>query len=282
VTLSDPADDTPRIAEAVELARRSDVALLVLGGNEGTCREGWWFDHLGDRADLDLLGRQQELAQAVLATGTPTVAVLINGRPLTIQRLAETVPAILECWYLGQETGAALSDVLFGEVNPSGKLPVSFPRCVGQLPVYYYHKPSAKRGYAFAPHEPLYPFGFGLSYTTFCYTDLCVSPERIAVGETARVRVTLANSGERAGSEVVQLYVRDQLASVTRPVKALKGFRRMALSPGESRSVEFELTPDALALLDAEMQWRVEPGLFDVMVGGSSDRLETVTLEVVA
>ena len=281
VRLSDPADDTPRIAEAVELARRSDVAVLAIGGNEGTCREGWWFNHRGDRDDLDLLGRQQELVEGVLATGTPTVAVLINGRPLTIHCLAEKVPAILECWNLGQETGTAIADVLFGEVNPSGRLPVTFPRSVGQLPVYYYHKPSAKRGYAFAENQPLYPFGFGLSYTTFAYTGLCVAPASISVGEAARVVVDVANTGERAGAETVQLYVRDQVGSVTRPVQALKGFRRVQLEPGETRTVEFELTPDKLALLDEDMQWRVEPGLFDVMVGSSSQRLDTVTLEVV-
>jgi beta-glucosidase len=281
VTLSDPAEDTPRIAEAVELARQSDVAVLVLGGNEGTCREGWWFDHLGDRDRLDLLGRQDELVEAVLGTGTPTIAILINGRPLAIRRVAETVPAILECWYLGQETGTAVAEVLFGEVNPSGKLPVTFPRSVGQLPTYYYYRPSAKRGYAFAESEPLYPFGHGLSYTTFCYRDLALSPERIAVGGTTRVRVEVANTGERAGAEIVQLYVRDRVSSVTRPVQALKGFRRIQLEPGETRVVEFELTSEQLALLDAEMQWRVEPGLFDVMVGGSSDRLDAVALEVV-
>jgi len=281
VTLSDPADDTSRIAEAVELARRSDVAVLVLGGNEGTCREGWWFDHLGDRDELNLLGRQDELVEAVLATGTPTIAVLINGRPLTINHLAENVPAILECWYLGQETGTAVADVLFGEVNPSGRLPVTFPRSVGQLPVYYYHRPSAKRGYAFAETKPLYPFGHGLSYTRFSYSHLGLAPDRVRVGETARVRVDVSNVGERAGAEVVQLYVRDQVSSVTRPVRALKGFRRIQLEPGETRTVEFELTPEHLVLLDADMQWRVEPGLFEVMVGGSSERLETVTLEVV-
>jgi len=281
VRRSDPADDTPRIAEAVELARRSDVAVLVVGGNEGTCREGWWFNHRGDRDDLHLLGRQEELVEKVLTTGTPTVAVLINGRPLTIQFLAENVPAILECWYLGQETGTAVAEVLMGEVNPSGKLPVTFPRSVGQLPVYYYHKPSAKRGYAFAENEPLYPFGHGRSYTTFAYSDLCLSPARIRVDEATRVTVDVANTGARAGAEIVQLYVHDQVGSVTRPVKALRGFRRIVLEPGETRTVEFALTPRELALLDAEMKWRVEPGLFDVMVGGSSERLGVVTLEVV-
>ena len=217
----------------------------------------------------------------MLATGTPTIAVLINGRPLTINYIADNVPAILECWYLGQETGTAIADVLFGEVNPSGKLPVTFPRCVGQLPVYYYHRPSAKRGYAFTESGPLYPFGHGLSYTTFSYSNLGLLSERIAVDETAGVKIDVVNTGERAGSEVVQLYVRDQVSSVTRPVKELKGFRRIHLEPGETRTVEFALTPDKLGFLDENMQWRVEPGLFDVMVGGSSDRLDTVTLEIV-
>jgi beta-glucosidase len=207
--------------------------------------------------------------------------VLFNGKPLAITNVSQKASAILECWYLGQETGTAVAEVLFGEVNPSGKLPVTFPRSVGQLPTYYYYRPSAKRGYAFAESEPLYPFGHGLSYTTFCYRDLALSPERIAVGGTTRVRVEVANTGERAGAEIVQLYVRDRVSSVTRPVQALKGFRRIQLEPGETRIVEFELTSEQLALLDAEMQWRVEPGLFDVMVGGSSDRLDAVALEVV-
>jgi beta-glucosidase len=281
VELSDPAEDTPRIAEAVDLARRSDLAVLVLGGNEGTCREGWWFNHLGDRDDLDLLGRQEELAQAVLETGTPTVLLLINGRPLTVRTLAESVPAILECWYLGQETGTAVAEVLFGDVNPCGKLPVTFPRSVGQVPAYYYHRPSAKRGYAFVDSRPLYAFGHGLSYTTFAYADLRLSEQTISVGETVRVSVDVSNSGSREGAEVVQLYLRDQVSSVTRPVKALKGFRRIELEPGETRTVEFTLGPDALGLLDADLQWRVEPGLFDVMVGASSEQLSSVTLEVV-
>jgi beta-glucosidase len=282
VSLGDPADDTPRIAEAVQLAREADVAILVIGGNEATCREGWWFDHIGDRDDLNLLGRQEELVRAVLATGTPTIVILINGRPLTINLIAENVPAILECWYLGQETGTAVSDVLFGDVNPSGKLPITFPRSVGQLPVYYYHKPSAKRGYLFAKTEPLYPFGHGLSYTTFAYDNLRLTPETIGVDGQATVQVDVTNAGERAGDEIVQLYIRDQVSSVTRPVKALKGFHRISLEAGETKTVEFLLTPDLLAFLNQEMAWQVEPGLFSVMVGSSSERLDTVTLEVIA
>ncbi len=281
VTLSDPADDTPRIAEAARLAQNSDVAILVIGGNEGTCREGWWFNHIGDRDDLNLLGRQEELVQAVLATGTPTVVVLLNGRPLTINFVAENVPAILEGWYLGQEGGLAIADVLFGDVNPSGKLPLTFPRSVGQLPVYYYHKPSAKRGYLFTKTEPLYPFGYGLSYTTFAYNNLRLVPEKIAPDGQVLVQVDVTNTGQRAGDEIVQLYIHDQVSSVTRPVKLLKDFHRLSLVPGETKTVEFLLTPDKLACLGQDMQWRVEPGLFEVMVGSSSERVDSVTLEVV-
>jgi beta-glucosidase len=192
------------------------------------------------------------------------------------------VPGILECWYLGQETGNAVSDVLFGDVNPSGKLPITFPRSVGQLPVYYYHKPSAKRGYLFAKTEPLYPFGHGLSYTAFVYDNLRLTPETIGVDGRATVRVDVTNAGERAGDEIVQLYIRDQVSSVTRPIKALKGFRRISLQAGETKTVEFLITPDQLAFLNQEMEWQVEPGLFSVMVGGNSEELDTVTLEVIA
>jgi len=282
VQLSAPADDTPRIAEAIRIVQKADVAVVVIGGNEGTCREGWWFDHIGDRDDLNLLGRQEELVRAVLATGTPTIVVLINGRPLTINFLAENVPAILECWYLGQETGVAVADVLFGDVNPSGKLPITFPRSIGQLPTYYYHKPSAKRGYLFTETEPLYPFGYGLSYTTFAYDNLRLTPQTITLDGQALVKVDVTNTGERAGDEIVQLYIRDQVCSVTRPVKALKGFCRISLEPNETKTVEFWLTPDLLAFLDREMQWQVEPGLFSVMVGSSSEKLDTVILEFIA
>ncbi len=280
VNLSDPAEDTPRIAEAVELARESDVVILVLGGNEGTCREGWWFDHLGDRDNLDLLGRQNELAQAVLATGTPTIAVLINGRPLTVNALAETVPAILECWYLGQETGLAVADVLFGAVNPSGKLPVTFPRSVGQIPCYYNHKPSAKRGYQFTDNSPLFPFGWGLSYTTFVYSEPRLSANKIKPIDSVDVEIDVTNTGNLPGDEIVQLYIHDELATVTRPVKALKDFRRIYLQPDETQTVRFTLTPDKLALLNQKMQWQVEPGRFAVMIGGNSVEVKTIWLDV--
>jgi beta-glucosidase len=279
---SDPAADAARIAEAAGVAKSADVAIVVVGENEGTCREGWSADHLGDRDSLDLIGRQDDLVKAIAATGTPTIVLLINGRPLSINWIAGNVPAILEGWYLGQETGTAVAEVLFGDVNPGGKLPMTFPRSVGQLPVFYNHKPSARRGYLFTSHAPLFPFGHGLSYTTFEYRDLRVTPAQIKPGGTAKVSVTLANTGARAGDEVVQLYVRDQISSVTRPVKELKGFRRITLAPGESRTIEFEITLEQLSFHDAQLERRVEPGLFALMVGSSSEQLQTVLLEVAA
>lgn len=277
----DPVEDEARIAEAVRVAQKADVALVVVGENESTCREGWSPTHLGDRDSLDLPGRQDALIRAIVETGTPTIVLLINGRPLSINDAVAHVPAILEGWYLGQETGAAVADVLFGDVNPGGKLPITFPRSVGQLPAYYYQKPSAKRGYLFTSAEPLFPFGYGLSYTTFRYDNLRLASPRIGVGGTAIVSVEVTNTGERAGDEVVQVYVRDQVSSLTRPVKELRGFRRITLQPGETRTVEFELPPEALAFLDENMEWVVEPGVFDIMVGGSSAHVETVQLEVV-
>lgn len=267
----DPARDAALIAEAVATAERADAVLLVLGDNEQTCREGWSESHLGDRDSLDLPGRQEELLQAVVATGKPVVLLLLNGRPASINYAADHVPAILEGWYLGQAGGTAVADVLFGEVNPGGKLPITFPRSVGQIPAYYYHKPSARRGYVFADKEPLFPFGHGLSYTTFAYGNLALSAEKMGVGETAVLSVDVTNSGDRPGDEVVQFYVRDLLSSrVTRPVKLLKDFRRITLQPGETRRVTFPVGPEQLRYLDESMRLTVEPGEFELMVGGSS------------
>jgi beta-glucosidase len=296
--LSDPADDQRLIAEAVQVAKASDVALLVLGSNEDTNKEGWADTHLGDRDSLDLIGRQNDLVKAVLETGKPTVVLLINSGPLSINYIAENVPAILEGFYLGQETGVGVADVLFGDYNPSGKLTISFPRSVGQLPLYYNRKPTARRGYLFANKEPLFPFGFGLSYTTFAYSNLKVTPAKIGGAGDARVTVTLVrdgrpagvamasvtvtNTGKRAGDEIVQLYIRDLVSSVTRPIMELKDFKRISLAPGESKTVEFLITPDKLSFLDLNMKRVVEPGWFDIMVGTSSVKYETAKLEVVA
>jgi beta-glucosidase len=279
--LPDPAEDARLIAEAVEVARQADVVLLVIGENESLCREGWSDNHRGDRDTLDLAGRQDDLLRAVLAAGVPAVGLLINGRPLSANYAAENLNALFEGWYLGQEGGAAFADALFGDVNPGGKLPITIPRTVGQLPVFYNHKPSARRPYQLGKDGPLFPFGHGLSYTTFHYENLRVTPAQIKPGGTAIVSVDVTNSGQRAGDEVVQLYIHDlETNMVTRPVKELKGFRRITLQPGETQTVELSLGPEALSYLDEHMQRIVEPGIFDIMVGGSSVDVQTVQLEV--
>ena len=281
VTPPDPAKDAVRIAEAVKVAKTSDAVVLVLGGNEQTCREAWAESHPGDRDSLDLLGKQNDLVKAVLETGKPTVVFLINGRPLSINYIAENVPAILEGWYLGQEGGTAVAEVLFGDYNPGGRLPITFPRSAGQLPAYYNYKPSARQGYLFANKEPLFAFGYGLSYTTFKYDNLKLSEPSIGVNGRTTVSVEVTNTGKLAGDEVVQLYIHDLVSSATRPVKELKGFRRIHLQPGQTQTVEFSLGPEALAFWNEDMKHVVEPGAFDVMVGPNSVELKKVRLEVV-
>lgn len=275
--LSDPAEDRKLIAEAVRVAEQSDAVVLVLGNNELLDREAWSEEHLGDADTLDLVGRQNELAAAVLATGKPVAVLLINGRPLSINDIAARAPAIIECWYLGQETGHAVADVLFGKVNPSGKLTVTVPRSVGQLPCYYDHKPSRFREYVATNSTPLFPFGFGLSYTTFAYKNLKVTPAAIAPDGTAQVSLEVANTGSRPGDEIVQLYLHAVVSLPTRPVLELKDFARVPLRPGETRTVSFTLTPEKLAALGLDMKPVVQPGDFEVMVGRSSaDSLKAV------
>ncbi|MGH9880133.1 MAG: glycoside hydrolase family 3 C-terminal domain-containing protein, partial [Pyrinomonadaceae bacterium] len=280
--LSDSADDEKLIAAAVEVAKAADVALVVVGGNEDTNKEGWADNHLGDRDSLELVGRQNDLVKAVVATGKPTIVLLINSGPLSINYIAEHVPAILEGFYLGQETGVAVADVLFGDYNPAGKLAVTFPRSVGQLPVYYNHKPTARRGYLYTSKQPLFPFGYGLSYTTFEYSDLKVSPAQVGPSGRAEVSATVKNTGQRAGDEIVQLYIRDLVSSVTRPVMELKDFKRITLKPGESKRLTFTITPEKLSFLDLNMKRTVEPGWFEIMVGSSSVKYQTSKLEVAA
>jgi beta-glucosidase len=284
VIATDPDDDRRLITEAVEVAARAEVIVLAIGGNEQTSREAWSRQHMGDRTSLDLVGRQDELVRAMVDTGKPVVVLLFNGRPLSITDVARDVPAILECWYLGQETGRAVAEILFGDVSPGGKLPISFPRSVGHLPVFYNHKPSARRGYLWDDASPLFAFGYGLGYTTFSVDGIRIDRNEIGEGESARVAVEVTNTGAREGAEVVQLYVRDRVSSVTRPVKELKGFRRVALEPGETATVELEIGPDALAFTDVEMRRRVEAGEFEIMVGTSSrdEDLRRVTLRVTA
>jgi beta-glucosidase len=280
VKLINPATQQESVKAAAEVAKKADVAILVVGENESTNREAWAENHLGDRDSLELLGAQNDLVKAVVETGTPTVVLLINGRPLSLNYITEKVPAILEGWYLGQEGGAAAADVIFGDVNPGGKLPITFPHSIGDLPDFYNHKPSANRTYAFSTRKPLFPFGYGLSYTTFRFDNLRVEPSEIISGATAKVSVDVTNSGSREGDEVPQLYIHQRVASITRPVMELKGFQRITLKPGEKKTVDFPITPDMLSMLDIDMHRVVEPGTFDLMVGPSSNQTSTVALTV--
>jgi len=207
VVLGDPVLNAKRIQDAVAMARKSDIVILALGENEQTSREAWAVDHLGDRDSLDLLGNQDDLVKAMVSTGKPIVVYLQHGRPNSVNYIAENVPAILDGWYLGQEGGAAIADVLFGDYNPGGKLPITVPRSVGQLPDYYYQKPSAKRGFLGTSITPLFPFGWGLSYTNFKYGNLRITPDAIGPEGTTTVSVDVTNSGKMGGAEVVQLYI---------------------------------------------------------------------------
>jgi len=279
-TLNDAASDQKLIDEAVRTAENSDAVILVIGGNEDTNKEGWAENHLGDRNSLELVGQQNGLVKAVLETGKPTVVFLINSGPLAIGYVAENVPAILEGFYLGEETGTAAADVIFGDYNPGGKLPVSFPRTVGQLPIYYNHKPTARRGYLFSTTEPLFPFGFGLSYTTFSYSNLKITKPKINMNEETTVTVDITNTGKMRGDEIAQMYIRDEVSSVTRPVKELKDFARISLAPNETKQVTFRITPAKLAFYNREMKRIIELGTFQVMVGSSSVKLNNQQLEV--
>jgi beta-glucosidase len=270
VTPSHPEEDRKQIQEAVKVAQQADVVVLAIGGNEQTSREAWSLKHMGDRTRLDLTGRQQELVTAMLATGKPVIVFLFNGSPLSIQYLNENVPVIFECWYLGQECGHAVADVLFGDFNPGGKLPITIPRSAGHLPAFYNYKPSARRGYLFDDVSPLYPFGFGLSYTTFAFKNPRLAKNKIRRNESTRLLVDVKNTGKRAGAEVVQMYVRDCVSSVTRPVKELKGFQKISLRPGEAQTVALDITPESLAFYDIHMKYVVEPGEFEIMAGNSS------------
>ena len=277
------SDKTDGIEEAVRAAKDSDVAIIAVGESADMSGEA------ASRSSLDLPGRQLDLVKAVQATGKPTVVVLMNGRPLTINWLVENTPAILETWFAGSQAGNAIADVLFGDVNPGGKLPVTFPRAVGQVPIYYNHKntgrpPDANSKYTSKYLDvawlPLFPFGYGLSYTQFKITNLQTSTQRIPLNGQLTVSVDVENTGSRAGDEVVQLYIRDLAASITRPVKELKGFQRITMQPGEKKRVEFVLTAEQLGFWNRQMRFAVEPGEFKVMVGPNSEDLIEATFEV--
>ena len=278
-------DEQAEIDKAVENARQADVAVVVLGGGQRTCGEN------KSRTSLDLPGRQLQLLQAIQATGKPVVLILINGRPLSINWADKFVPAILEAWYPGSKGGTALADILFGDYNPGGKLTVTFPKSVGQIPFNFPCKPSSQidggknpglNGNMSRINGALYPFGYGLSYTTFEYSDLDITPRVITPNESATVRLKVTNTGKRAGDEVVQLYIRDVLSSITTYEKNLAGFQRIHLEPGEAQELSFTIDRKHLELLDADMKWVVEPGDFVLMAGASSEDIRlngTLTVE---
>jgi beta-glucosidase len=264
----------------VQVAQGADAIVLVVGGSGATSREGWAPEHLGDATSLDLVGEQNELARALFALGKPVVVVLINGRPQSVVEISQRANALIEGWYLGQEGGTAMADILFGDANPGGKLPVTIPRSVGQLPLVYNEKPSAHRGYLFDSREPLFPFGFGLSYTTFEIGAPELSASSIPANGSVTVNASVRNTGKVAGDEVVQLYLRDMVSSVTRPMKELRGFKRVSLAPGASTTVSFTLDANAFALWDKDMKHVVEPGEFQIMVGSSSTDVKWSSVKV--
>jgi beta-glucosidase len=277
-------------ALAVEAAKHAEIAIVVVGehpNNAGTGNVAATDGEGSDVASLDLTGFQEGLVRAIHATGTPIVLVLINGRPLSIRWEADNLPAIVEAWEPGEQGGVAVADVLFGDYNPSGRLAITIPRHSGQLPVYYNHKPSKdywikqgwsrNGGYADMPGTPLYPFGYGLSYSTYRYSNLRVDPSFTYNGGNAKVSVDIENTGKRSGVEVVQMYIHERFAPVSQPVKQLRGFERVALNPGETKTVIMPLSADDLMLLDRDMHWTVVPGTFDIMVGSSSENVPLQT-----
>ncbi|MFA7227943.1 MAG: beta-glucosidase BglX [Melioribacteraceae bacterium] len=278
-------DSKSGFSAAVSAAMNADVVILCIGESLEMSGEAH------SRASLDLPGPQNALAEEIYKTGKPVVAVLMNGRPLTINYLAENIPAILETWFLGNEAGNAIADVLFGDHNPSGKLPVTFPRSIGQVPLHYNYKntgrpynpekPMYTTSYMDFPNAPLYPFGFGLSYTTFEYSDLKLSGKKIGKNESITVSINVKNTGARDGEEVVQLYIRDLVGSVTRPVKELKDFSKIYLKAGETKPVKFIITPDKLKFYDINMKYTVEPGDFKVFVGTNSVDLKEADFSVI-
>lgn len=286
VELADPNLDDDRIAAAVKSAEQADLAVVVVGGNEATHREGWWFDHLGDRSELTLAGRQEELVERVASTGTTTVAVVISAGPVDLRRIAEVSDAVLWAGYPGERGGHAIARVIAGEAEPGGRLPITFPRSTGQIPAHGGRRPSAGRGYLHSLSEPLFSFGHGGSYTFFQLGEPALSHSEIACaalreGEKLMVDVSVTNTGERRGSELVRVLVTDDMSSVARPRKRLAGFQRVELGAGESASVRLALGHDSLRLLDQDMEWVVEPGDFIVDVVTTTESAAPLTFRVV-
>ncbi len=284
VVLSDPARDDDRLVEAVTAAADADVTIAVIGGNEATHREGWWFDHLGDRAELTMAGRQDELVERLAATGTPLVAVVISGGPVDLRRVVEVADAVLWVGYPGQDGGTAIAELLAGDHAPSGHLPITWPRTTGQIPIHAGRRPSAGRGYLHETAAALFPFGHGLTYTRFDADLVAVSPATIevgalAAGEAVELTVDVTNSGEREGHALVRITVDDLVASVTRPRDRIRAFQTVAVAAGRTERVVLRLGFADLALLDATMTPVVEPGTFELTVH-VGDRTATAMLEV--
>ncbi len=274
------SDDRTLITEAVKVAAQSDVILLVLGENGSLCREAWSEGHLGDRDNLSLPGLQNELVKSILALKKPTSVLLFNGRPLAINAIAKTVPAIIEGWYLGQEAGNAVADIIFGRISPSGKLSVTIPGNVGELPCFYNHKPSRNRSYLWGDPNPLFPFGFGLSYASIRYHDLALSEKTVAKNGSVTATIQLTNESKIATDEIVQLYIHRKNASLTRPVMELKDFSRIHIAGGETKTVNFIITPDKLSFYGLDLKRVNEAGDIEIMAGRSSAEYLTVTLNV--
>ena len=273
-----------KVKAAANMARKSDLAIVVVGENPLRYQKTKTCGENIDRMSLDLLGTQEELVKAIHATGVPTIVVLVGGRPLSVNWIAENVPALIQAWEPGSFGGTALANILTGKVNPSAKLPISIPRHAGQIQMIYNHKPSQYfHKYKDGASTPLYAFGYGLSYTSFEISAPLLSKSKIGDKEEVSVSVEVKNTGAMEGTEVVQLYIRDLYSSATRPIKELKDFARVSLKPGESRTISFTVTPDKLAFFNREMQYVVEKGEFEIMVGSSSmDKdLKKVTLEVI-
>lgn len=280
VVLSDPNENRKRIQEAIKAASTADIILLFVGGNEATSREAWSKSHMGDLAQLELLGQQQELAEALAKLGKPMVGVVISGPPLALEAFEPLTQSLVQGWYLGQETGNALADVLLGDYNPSGKLAISMPRTTGHLPCYYNYKPSARRGFHFADVSPLFPFGHGLNYSNFSMTPPKVETTKAPIGSPIVVSVSVANNSKVKGTETIQVYLRDEVSSVTRPIKELKAFKKVTLQPGESQLVNLLIKPDAFGFYNEQMKFITEPGFFTIMVGFNSNDLQKVRLEL--
>jgi len=275
----DDKTNAARIEEARQVAENSDVIIMVIGENEMISRESWSYNHLGDNSTLKLQSEQMKLFDAMKATGKPVIVCLNHGRPLNIKRIAEEADAVLDLWYTGQEMGNAVADIISGDVNPSGKLTATYPNSVGQIPVHYNRKPSSARDYLSEEFGSIYPFGFGLSYTTFQYDDIHLSDSVMLTDDRVKVHVKVKNTGTRAGAEIVQLYLRNEFASITRPIKELKGFKRVKLNPGETKDVDFLIDKETLSFWNFEGEHVAEPGNFTIMIGSSSaDIKESMTL----